>query len=57
MIDSDDYAPTSGDVVCFLKSMGDEMNVDIADMKKNEGGSVVAAYDALMASKKKEAHW
>jgi len=53
LTDSAEYAPASGEIIGILKTMGDEMNVDIADMKKTEADAVTA-YDALMAAKKKE---
>merc|ERR1719171_3008144 len=49
----DEYAPSSGEIVGILKTMGDEMTADIAEMKKTEAAAVTA-YDALMAAKKKE---
>jgi predicted nucleic acid-binding Zn-ribbon protein len=53
LTDSDEYAPASGEIVGILKTMGDEMNADMADMKKTEADALTA-YDALMAAKKKE---
>merc|ERR1719215_2255776 len=53
LTDSDEYAPASGEIIGILKTMGDEMNADLATMKKSETDSV-SAYDALMAAKKKE---
>merc|ERR1719305_2244650 len=51
--DREEYAPASGEIIGILKTMGDEMSADIADMKKTEADAVTA-YDALMAAKKKE---
>merc|ERR1719305_1428024 len=51
--DREEYAPASGEIVGILKTMGDEMSADIADMKKTEADAITA-YDALMAAKKKE---
>merc|ERR1719201_863491 len=51
--DREEYAPASGEIIGILKTMGDEMNADIAASKKTEAESVTA-YDALMAAKKKE---
>jgi chromosome segregation ATPase len=48
-----DYAPASGEIVGILKTMGDEMTADIAELKKTEEAAV-KSYDALMAAKKKE---
>jgi len=53
LTDNDEYAPASGEIIGILKTMGDEMNVDLADLKKTEAGAITA-YDALMAAKKKE---
>jgi len=53
LTDNDEYAPASGEIIGILKTMGDEMNVDIADMKKTEAGAVTA-YEALMSAKNKE---
>jgi len=53
LTDSDEYAPASGEIVGILKQMGDEMNADIASMKKTETGAVTA-FNALVAAKKKE---
>merc|ERR1719276_471536 len=51
LTDSDEYAPASGEIVGILKTMGDEMNADLATLKKTETDAVTA-YDALMAAKK-----
>merc|ERR1719389_129154 len=53
LTDNDEYAPASGEIVGILKTMGDEMNADLASMKKTEADAVTA-YDSLMAAKKKE---
>merc|ERR1740117_2162272 len=53
LTDSAEYAPASGEIIGILKTMGDEMNVDIADMKATEAGAVTA-YEALMSAKNKE---
>jgi len=50
---SSDYAPASGEITGILKTMGDEMKADLEDAVKKEG-EAVAAYEELMAAKKKE---
>merc|ERR1719265_1541737 len=51
--DSSDYAPQSGEIVGILKTMGDEMNADLADATKQEEASI-KDYEGLMAAKEKE---
>ena len=48
-----DYAPASGQITGILKTMHDEMSADLASGTKEEGDAL-AAYDELMAAKKKE---
>jgi len=48
-----EYAPASGEIVGILKTMADEMAVDIADLKSTEEAAV-KSFDALVASKTKE---
>jgi len=50
---SSSYAPASGEITGILKTMLDEMNVDLADAQATEK-SAVADYEGLMAAKKKE---
>merc|ERR1719181_587850 len=50
---SSDYAPASGEITGILKTMGDEMKADLADAVAKEE-EAVAAYEELMAAKKKE---
>merc|ERR1719162_1512493 len=50
---STDYAPASGEIVVILKTMNDEMSKDLADAQAVEKAAV-AAYEGLMAAKKKE---
>jgi hypothetical protein len=50
---STDYAPASGQITGILKTMNDEMTADLNDATKTEGAAV-AAYDELIAAKKKE---
>jgi predicted nucleic acid-binding Zn-ribbon protein len=50
---STDYAPASGQITGILKTMNDEMTADLNDATKTEAAAV-AAYDELMAAKKKE---
>jgi len=48
-----DYAPASGQITGILKTMHDEMSADLASGTKEEGDAL-AAFDELMAAKKKE---
>jgi len=50
---STDYAPASGQIIGILKTMNDEMTADLNDATSSEASSV-AAFDALIAAKKKE---
>jgi len=50
---STEYAPASGEIVGILKTMNDEMSKDLADAQAVEKAAV-AAYEGLMAAKKKE---
>jgi len=50
---SSSYAPASGEITGILKTMLDEMNVDLADAQATEKAAV-ADYEGLMAAKKKE---
>jgi len=50
---SSDYAPASGEITGILKTMGDEMKADLKDAVTKEE-EAVAAYEELMAAKKKE---
>merc|ERR1719503_310862 len=50
---STDYAPASGQITGILKTMHDEMTADLGDATTSEASSL-AAYDELMAAKKKE---
>merc|ERR1719446_2032220 len=50
---SSDYAPASGEITGILKTMGDEMKADLKDAVEKEEAAV-AAYEELMAAKKKE---
>jgi chromosome segregation ATPase len=50
---SSDYAPASGEITGILKTMLDEMNVDLSDAQAAES-QAVSDYEALMAAKKKE---
>jgi chromosome segregation ATPase len=50
---SSDYAPASGQITGILKTMNDEMTADLNDAVSTETAAV-AAYDELMAAKKKE---
>ena len=50
---STDYAPASGQILGILKTMKDEMTVDLNDATSSES-SALAAYDDLIAAKKKE---
>ena len=50
---SSDYAPASGQITGILKTMLDEMNVDLSDAQTAEK-KAVSDYEALMAAKKKE---
>jgi len=50
---SSEYAPASGEITGILKTMLDEMNVDLADATATEKAAL-ADYDGLMAAKKKE---
>jgi len=50
---SSDYAPASGQITGILKTMLDEMNVDLSDAQATET-KAVSDYEALMAAKKKE---
>jgi len=50
---STDYAPASGQITGILKTMNDEMTADLNDATSSEASSV-AAFDALIAAKKKE---
>jgi len=50
---SSDYAPGSGQITGILKTMNDEMTADLDDATKSEGSSL-AAYEELIAAKKKE---
>ena len=48
-----DYAPASGEITGILKTMEDEMNADLK-AATDEENAAIAAYDGLMAAKKKE---
>jgi len=48
-----DYAPQSGEITGILKTMEDEMNADLK-AATDEETAAIAAYDGLMAAKKKE---
>jgi len=48
-----EYAPASGEIIGILKQMGDEMAADLSAEAKVEDAAV-AAYEKLMAAKKKE---
>jgi len=50
---SSDYAPASGEITGILKTMLDEMSVDLSDAQASEK-QAVSDYEALMAAKKKE---
>jgi len=50
---STDYAPASGQITGILKTMNDEMTVDLNDATSAEASSV-AAFEELVAAKKKE---
>jgi len=50
---SSDYAPASGEITGILKTMLDEMSVDLSDAQAEES-KAVSDYEALMAAKKKE---
>merc|ERR1719353_334346 len=50
---SEEYAPSSGEIVGILKQMHDEMEADFAEEKKAEEAAI-KAYDELMAAKTKE---
>jgi len=50
---STDYAPASGQITGILKTMNDEMTVDLNDATSSEASSV-SAFEGLMAAKKKE---
>jgi outer membrane murein-binding lipoprotein Lpp len=47
---SEQYAPQSGQIVGILKTMHDEMSVELADETEAENNAI-KSYDALMASK------
>jgi len=48
-----DYAPQSGEITGILKTMQDEMAADLK-AATDEENAAIAAYDGLMAAKKKE---
>lgn len=48
-----DYAPASGEITGILKTMEDEMNADLK-AATDEENAAIAAYEGLMAAKKKE---
>jgi len=48
-----DYAPQSGEITGILKTMADEMAADLK-AATDEETAAIAAYDGLMAAKKKE---
>jgi len=48
-----EYAPASGEITGILKTMEDEMNADLK-AATDEETAAIAAYDGLMAAKKKE---
>merc|ERR1719482_2274961 len=50
---SDEYAPSSGEITGLLKELGDEFTKTLSDAKTAEDAAI-AAYEALMASKTKE---
>jgi len=50
---STDYAPASGQIIGILKTMSDEMTADLNSATSDET-SAVAAFEELMAAKKKE---
>merc|ERR1719197_849015 len=50
---SEEYAPSSGEIVGILKQMHDEMEADFAIEKKAEE-EAIKQYDELMAAKTKE---
>jgi len=50
---SSDYAPASGQITGILKTMSDEMTADLNDATTEEA-SALAAFDELIAAKKKE---
>jgi len=50
---SDQYAPSSGEITGILKELGDEFTRTLADAKSAEDAAI-AAYEELMASKTKE---
>jgi len=47
------YAPASGEIVGILKTLNDEMAVDLKSATDTEG-SAIAAFDGLVAAKNKE---
>merc|ERR1719498_2184925 len=51
--ESDEYAPSSGEITGILKTMHDEMSKDFADAKAAEEAAI-AAFDELVAAKTKE---
>jgi len=50
---SDEYAPSSGEITGILKELGDEFSRTLADAKKAEDAAI-AAFEELSASKTKE---
>jgi len=50
---SSDYAPASGEITGILKTMNDEMSVDLADGQNTEKSAIVD-FEGLMAAKTKE---
>jgi len=50
---SSDYSPASGQITGILKTMSDEMTADLNDATTEEA-SALAAFDELIAAKKKE---
>jgi len=47
------FAPQAGQITGILKTMGDEMSADAADLTAAENAAI-KSYDSLMAAKKKE---
>jgi len=48
-----EYAPASGQITGILKTMGDEMNANLAEATKNEN-EAIKSFNGLIAAKKKE---